>query len=84
MIPERSTDRCGRTQEWRNLRTVLAFVAVFVSAFFLGRVSADTQAAMNASPIGEAAEAALRANGAAGTEAPGLADVLRPTRQPGQ
>ena len=66
-----------------RLRMALAFAAVFAFAFFLGRAPAGTSASSSSLTAGAAAKPPIRPSGAAGTEAPGLADVLRSIRPVG-
>ena len=59
-----------------RLGTVLALVVVLASVFFLGQAPAGIPP-NSPSTAGEVAKAPLRMDAAAGTEAPGLADVIR-------
>ena len=60
-----------------RLSMALAFALVFAFAFFLGRAPAGTAAPSSSLKAGETATAPIRSSGAAGTEAPGLVDILR-------
>ena len=61
----------------------LAFAVVFAFAFFLGRAPAGTSAPSSSLTAGEAAKVPIRPSGAAGTEAPGLVDILRSIKPAG-
>ena len=69
-----------------RVRMALALAAVFAFAFFLGRAPAGTSAPSRLSTVDREEGTSARPKGAAGTEAPALADVLRssrPVRAPG-